>query len=87
MHARTYADETVAAFKDEFVWILVDPTASTVNEEIKDDYEFRLEDERGELLSLPTAIFLDRSGAIAKTATGKVKAEDFVAMMKEVTGK
>ncbi|MHC5036101.1 MAG: hypothetical protein ACYTHM_02195 [Planctomycetota bacterium] len=76
----------MTALADKFVWILVDPSRSEKNKEIMGDYEFRLEDEMGELLSLPTAVFLDVSGKIVKAAMGKVKAEDFVAIMKGVLG-
>ena len=84
MHERTYAHKDVAAYQDKFIWILVDPTVSGANEEVADEYSFRLEDEREELLTYPTAVFLDDEGKILKTAPGKVEPDAFVKLMDEV---
>ena len=86
MHARTYADPTVLALADRFVWILVDPTVSTTNEDLADDYAMKLEEELSEFLSYPTAVFLDASGRIVKAGVGKVVPGEFVAIMKEMLG-
>ena len=86
MHTRTYADPKVLALADRFVWILIDPTLSTVNEDLADDYSFRLEDELAEYLSYPTAVFIDTQGTIVKAAVGKWEADDFVKLMKELLG-
>jgi hypothetical protein len=77
----------VAAYQDEFVWILVDPTVGRANEEVADEYSFKLEDERGELLTYPTAVFMDAEGKILNTAAGKVEPEAFVKLMDEVLGR
>jgi hypothetical protein len=86
MHTRTYADEKVLALADRFVWVIVDPTASTVNEDIADEYAFRLEEELGEFLSYPTAVFFDAEGGLRKAGLGWVPPDEFVKMMKEILG-
>ena len=86
MHARTYADPKVLALADRFVWILVEPTVSAANRDVADEYSFRLEDELGEFLSYPTAVFLDAQGTLVKAGIGKIPADDFVKIMRGVLG-
>jgi len=86
MHTRTYADPKVLALADRFVWILVDPSMSTENEDLADEYSFQLEEQLAEILAYPTAVFLDVEGKIVKAAPGWWEADAFVKLMKEVLG-
>ena len=87
MHERTYADESVAAYQDKFVWILVDPSVSMDNEDVMDEYSMKLEEELdGFLLALPTVVFLDADGKIVHAETGKVKPEEFIGFLEQILG-
>ncbi|MHC4777357.1 MAG: hypothetical protein ACYTFG_02140 [Planctomycetota bacterium] len=86
MHERTYADETVTAYQDKFVWILVDTNVSMANQDVADEYELKLEEELSEVLAYPTAIFIDTGGKMVRAKSGKIQPEEFVKMMKDTLG-
>jgi hypothetical protein len=86
MHTRTYADALVRGMASKFVWVLVDPSVSTANEDLKQVYAEKVATELGEILALPTALFLEKDGKLVRAAAGMVEAKDFVKIMKEVAG-
>jgi hypothetical protein len=70
----------------KFVWVLVDPSVSTTNEDLVKVYTEKVKEALGEDLSLPTAVFMENNGKLVKAAVGMVEAKDFAKLMKDVSG-
>ncbi|GEM_PF-2655033 len=85
MHTRTYEDDIITAYANQFVWIHIDPTVSIKNEDVMFEYEDKLYD-LNEILATPTAVFMDHDFEIQAVAIGKVEAEDYLKKIKKTLG-